>query len=257
MISRHLSRKLALMLIPTIDRNISSCETFNVNDMVAGALKMLLINAKNSLKDVEAFIEKSSTSLREYEIDHVDNEKHVIDILPVIVRTDELKYYLELLESSVELIYDALDIPEMLLLSNEKTVEFMCKGCKKTNEVNINTKTVLEAKDYFHRLINEYLLYHGEIDKFIDTYSKRWNIKRMISVDKNIIRLACLEAFYFLDTPINVAISEACLLSNEFGDERSTKFINGILANLEQDAYKHRYSKLENNTNDMVLQEIN
>ena len=256
MISRHLARKLVLMMIPSLDRNLKLSQEPNINDLVAGSLKMLMINAKNSLKDVEAFIERGYNSLNELELNHKDNELHVVEIAPVVVKTDELKGYLDLLGSAIELIDDSLDVPELLLLANEKTNEYVCKSCHKVNEVNISTKMVLEAKDYFHRLITDYVKYYDQIDKFIDNYSKRWKINRMISVDKNIIRLASLEAFYFLDTPINVAISEACILSNEFGDNKSTKFINGILANLEQDAYKFRFSKLETSSEEMVLQEI-
>ncbi len=38
------------------------------------------------------------------------------------------------------------------------------------------------------------------------------------------------------DIPINVAISEAVELSHRFADEKAAKFINGILADLSEEA---------------------
>jgi N utilization substance protein B len=60
----------------------------------------------------------------------------------------------------------------------------------------------------------------------------------MVSIDRDIIRLACAEAFYLPEIPINVAISEAVELSHRFADARAAKFINGVLADIGEDA-KH------------------
>jgi hypothetical protein len=44
------------------------------------------------------------------------------------------------------------------------------------------------------------------------------------------------------DIPVNVAISEAVELSHRFADEKAAKFINGVLADLAEEAEAVRRS---------------
>jgi N utilization substance protein B len=67
------------------------------------------------------------------------------------------------------------------------------------------------------------------IDKNISHISQDWNIERMASVDRNIIRLAFYEIFFCSDIPNNVSVNEAVELGKAYGGEDSARFINGIL----------------------------
>ena len=51
-------------------------------------------------------------------------------------------------------------------------------------------------------------------------------VDRMVSIDRDILRLACAEAFFIEEVPVNVAISEAVELAHRFADEKAAKFIN-------------------------------
>ncbi len=62
----------------------------------------------------------------------------------------------------------------------------------------------------------------------------------MVSIDRDILRLACAEAFYMPDIPVAVAINEAVELCHRFADEKAAKFINGILADLDEEAEHFR-----------------
>lgn len=69
-----------------------------------------------------------------------------------------------------------------------------------------------------------------ELDKKIAQHLKAsWTVERLTLVEKNILRLGIFEITEF-DTPERVAVNEAIELSKQFSDEKSSKFINGILS---------------------------
>ena len=70
----------------------------------------------------------------------------------------------------------------------------------------------------------------NELDDKLSQYLKEgWTLERLTLVEKNILRLGLFEMTEF-DTPQLVAINEAIELSKKFSDEKSAKFINGILS---------------------------
>ena len=69
----------------------------------------------------------------------------------------------------------------------------------------------------------------AQIDSLIRKYAKNWDIDRMASIDRNILRQATFEILYLLDIPINVIINEAVELAKKYSTEESGKFVNGIL----------------------------
>lgn len=70
----------------------------------------------------------------------------------------------------------------------------------------------------------------NELDDKLSQYLKEgWTLERLTLVEKNILRLGLFEMTEF-DTPQLVAINEAIELSKKFSDEKSSKFINGILS---------------------------
>ena len=70
----------------------------------------------------------------------------------------------------------------------------------------------------------------NELDDKLSQYLKEgWTLERLTLIEKNILRLGLFEMTEF-DTPQPVAINEAIELSKKFSDEKSSKFINGILS---------------------------
>ena len=70
----------------------------------------------------------------------------------------------------------------------------------------------------------------SELDEKISHYLKEgWTLGRLTLVEKNILRLGLFEMTEF-DTPQLVALNEAIELSKNFSNEKSSKFINGILS---------------------------
>jgi len=70
------------------------------------------------------------------------------------------------------------------------------------------------------------------IDNIIEKYSAGWNINRLPSTDRNILRLGIYEILYCKDIPVSVSINEAVEISKKYCDEQSYKFINGVLGNV-------------------------
>ncbi|MBS4194617.1 transcription antitermination factor NusB [Lederbergia citri] len=72
-----------------------------------------------------------------------------------------------------------------------------------------------------------------EIDQEINKHLENWSMDRLSKVDLNILRLAIYEMKFNEDVPENVAINEAVEIAKKFGDDKSGKFINGILSRVK------------------------
>ena len=86
-----------------------------------------------------------------------------------------------------------------------------------------------DVQEYAERLIRGTLQNLAEIDAILTKYAEHWEIHRMASVDRNILRFATYELLYLEDIPPKVAINEAVDIAKKFSQEESGKFVNGIL----------------------------
>ncbi len=68
-----------------------------------------------------------------------------------------------------------------------------------------------------------------EIDALITECSQKWRLERISLASLSIMRLAVYEMLYVDDVPFVVAINEAVELAKKYDDDKSPKFINGIL----------------------------
>jgi len=78
----------------------------------------------------------------------------------------------------------------------------------------------------------------SNIDEIINKFSEDWTVNRMASADRNILRLAAYEILYCPDIPVSVSINEAIELAKKYGDEKSYKFINGLLGSIAKDCLR-------------------
>ena len=74
-----------------------------------------------------------------------------------------------------------------------------------------------------------------EIDRILSHYTENWDIKRMATVDRNILRLSTFEILTDLNTPVSVIIDEAIEIAKTFSTEESGKFVNGILDKVKRE----------------------
>lgn len=74
-----------------------------------------------------------------------------------------------------------------------------------------------------------------KIDPILSELLEKWTLERLATVDRNILRLSAYELLYLKeDVPPNVAIDEAVEIAKLYGDENSSRFINGVLSKVKQ-----------------------
>lgn len=71
-----------------------------------------------------------------------------------------------------------------------------------------------------------------ELDEMIESVSEHWSVARMPVIDRNIIRIGLHELLSDPMTPTAVVVSEAVRLANTYSTEKSSSFVNGVLATL-------------------------
>lgn len=70
-----------------------------------------------------------------------------------------------------------------------------------------------------------------DLDLIIEKAAPEWPIKKIATVDRNVLRLGLYELLFAdkKEVPAKVAINEAIELAKTFGGETSGKFVNGVL----------------------------
>ncbi|MEW4208580.1 transcription antitermination factor NusB [Priestia megaterium] len=69
-----------------------------------------------------------------------------------------------------------------------------------------------------------------EIDELLRNHLEKWTLDRVATVDRVILRIAVYEMKYEEEIPTSVTLNEAIELAKTFGDDQSSKFINGVLS---------------------------
>ena len=101
-------------------------------------------------------------------------------------------------------------------------------------DIELNESQLDEIIDrkYLNEMVKNVELNKSTIDELISKYAKNWTINRMAKVDLAILRLAVCEILYVPNMPTKVSINEAIELAKLYCDDKSPKFINGILGSV-------------------------
>lgn len=87
---------------------------------------------------------------------------------------------------------------------------------------------------YLIKLVNGVVEHMDEINDMISKQLEKWTLDRLANVDRNILRLAVYELLYCQDdVPANVIMDEAIEIAKIYGDDQSSKFINGVLSKVK------------------------
>ncbi|WP_204138358.1 transcription antitermination factor NusB [Halomicronema sp. CCY15110] len=116
-----------------------------------------------------------------------------------------LQKALEKTQSAINRLGSALQIPEMIQLSNRK-----------------------EIRSYAIELMLTTGKNREEVDAELNEAMVSWNVKRLPKIDRDILRIAVAEMKY-LGVPDRVAINEAIEIAKRYSDEDGYRFINGVL----------------------------
>lgn len=87
---------------------------------------------------------------------------------------------------------------------------------------------------YLERLVYGVLEHQEEIDEAIKGQLEKWSLERLANVDRSLLRIAIFEMKYCSEeVPVNVVLDEAIEIAKLYGDDHSSRFINGVLANIK------------------------
>ena len=70
------------------------------------------------------------------------------------------------------------------------------------------------------------------INELIENNAKNWSIDRFSKIDLSILQIAIAEMLSDLNIPDKVSINEAIDLAKMYCEEKTPKFINGILGSV-------------------------
>src|SRR5437660_11969274 len=91
------------------------------------------------------------------------------------------------------------------------------------------------VREFAEPLIQGMVAHQEQIDERIRKYCENYNLDRISTVDRNVLRLAIYEMLHRDDIPPVVSINEAIELAKTFGGAESGKFVNGILDRVRKD----------------------
>jgi transcription antitermination protein NusB len=113
--------------------------------------------------------------------------------------------------------YSELEIPEEILLRDSD--EFA------NDVVDIS---------FVRNLLTNILSKKTEIDLVIEKAAPDWPLNKISIIDRNILRIGLYELLFAdcKEVPAKVAINEAIELSKNYGGEKSSKFVNGVLGSV-------------------------
>ncbi|HAC3678940.1 TPA_asm: transcription antitermination factor NusB [Listeria monocytogenes] len=104
------------------------------------------------------------------------------------------------------------------------------------NEMSLDQaiKNIMEDEqdDYMEKLVEGVMANKAEIDAIIEPNLDNWRMNRLSKVDLSLLRLSVYEIKYLDDVPNRVSLNESIEIAKIYSDEKSSKFINGVLANI-------------------------
>ena len=86
-----------------------------------------------------------------------------------------------------------------------------------------------DVKEYIKKITEAFRANKKEIDEQIKKYAIGWDFNRLVTMDKDILRIAICELLYVKEAPVKVVIDEAIELAKKYSTDDSASFINGVL----------------------------
>ena len=208
--ARRVSRELIIMVLSQIkltDKKI------NIDEILLNSVRTLIGDAKDDLETTTAMLIDVKDYLQNYEIDSEENRNRPLRSNNVGVdlpKTDEFNAKIDGMLEVAEKCFKAIEAAEIAVLEEAPDV-----------------------KSYAKNVVENVIANQKEIDGLIEEYAIGWDISRMVSIDRNILRMACAELLYNKeDVPQKVIIDEAIELAKRYSTEDSSSFINGILGKI-------------------------
>lgn len=95
-----------------------------------------------------------------------------------------------------------------------------------------------QLANYMEQLVKETRRLREELDARLSRYLNDYDITRLATIDRNILRIAAYELLYVPEMPPAVTINEAIEIAKRYSTSESGRFINGVLGSLLRDTDK-------------------
>ena len=113
-------------------------------------------------------------------------------------------------------------------LSNQNKVEHLLENFFKGDNAlfeNISKEQI----DYIKKLYKITIDNQEKVDEIIKNKLNNWDITRLATIDKAILRMCISEMLFIDEIPPKVSITEGVEIAKVFSTDDSSSFVNGIL----------------------------
>lgn len=90
----------------------------------------------------------------------------------------------------------------------------------------------LSQAEYVRTLVRGVVENRVKIDELIHTYAEGWDMDRMPTIDRNLLRIALYEILWSTSVDDKVAVNEAVEIASELSTKDSAAYINGVLGRI-------------------------
>lgn len=118
--------------------------------------------------------------------------------------------------------------------AREKAFQLLFQLDLNDSELRSEDEEDIEQDEFLQGLIKGVKDHRNKVDMIIAEHLQNWSLSRIAIVEKTILRIATYEIHYLEEVPTKVSINEAIELAHEYGDEKSGKFVNGVLSRITQ-----------------------
>ncbi len=193
--------------------------------------KLVEVYYKNDVQDDANFIALGIDSKDKFDI--ISSFEDILPFFPNNVKSEDLEDIRTVKQAGSFVIRKSL---EVLGLSKKTPIEKYTEAQKQALKDWYEKDLTFVA--YIRNLIFDFVREivigiekHSEEIRFkIEANIKSWKYDKMGNVEKNILRLAVYEMMFSNDIPDEVVIEQAVVISKMFCEEKTVKFINGVLS---------------------------
>ncbi|NEP12066.1 MAG: transcription antitermination protein NusB [Symploca sp. SIO2C1] len=192
---RRIARELALLSLSQIPKDLERLDAQQLNNLILAAVRTLTEEIQEILETAAAELKRGSDRI-------LSSETRTTEVLSAKAMVNDA---IELAEKAINRLGTAVEIPEVIQLSNQ-----------------------LEVRSYTIDILKTISRRRLEIDEILNQALQDWQLERLARIDRDILRIAVAE-MSFLGTPERVAINEAVELAKRYSDDEGHRFINGVL----------------------------
>ena len=120
--------------------------------------------------------------------------------------------------------------------AREKAVQTLFQLDNTELSVNEAITYIIEepVNRFYEQLVRGTVENKEEIDEVLTEKLEHWSLDRLPKIERTVLRIAVYELLYNEEVPHRVVMNEAIELCKTFGDEKSGRFVNGVLSKFEE-----------------------